>query len=220
MRNQATFFRAVRSLIGDRRSRVDDWQGLAEAVRSGAAYLAQGSSYSYIRARTGMMGPRLFQEELFGSNLERCKWETFAVAAQDLILIVEQELRAAGLPSPTPEVLVALYRDSLALEAAPAHRRLDGWADLIERFAARAEAALAGGVRETDDICAATSETLLATAPIEDSIRAVDADMVTNNVAFRFIDYKRRLRSELDLPSIAAALLAQARRNRDPLPGA
>ncbi len=71
------------------------WDDAVEAIRGGAAYLAQGSSYSYLRARTLLAGPRLFSDDDFAFALNICKWEGFAVAAQDLILIIEADMRAA-----------------------------------------------------------------------------------------------------------------------------
>ncbi len=87
---------AVQGWIGaifkEARGRAD-WPAAVEAIRAGAAYLAQGASYSYLRARTLLAGPRLFQDADFGFALTICKWEGFGVAAQDLILILEAELR-------------------------------------------------------------------------------------------------------------------------------
>ncbi|MDX5362300.1 MAG: esterase, partial [Alphaproteobacteria bacterium] len=85
----------MRDLIGSLlpSRRTTDWPSAVEAIRAGAAYLAQGASYSYLRARTLLAGPRLFQDADFGFALDVCKWEAFGVAAQDLILMIEAELR-------------------------------------------------------------------------------------------------------------------------------
>lgn len=199
-------------LFGAPRETAADWDGVAEAIRSGAAFLAQGSIYSYLRARSGTQGPRLFQDAGFGAALDLCKWEGFAVAAQDLVLILEADLRGpGGVPTaPLAGPLGALYDAALSREPVPAHRAAEGWADLSAEFRARLGFALAGPPRRTDEIATATARRLLRHAPVEDAIRLSDAEMVTNNVAFRFIDYKRRLRREIDLPALAGILAAQA----------
>lgn len=211
MVDRAGLSRALASLFGARRRRAGDWEGLAEALRGGAAYLAQGSAFSYLRARSGMMGPRLFQDAGFGAGLEVCKWEAFGAAAQDLILIAETDLRPL-LPRDRdglPDVLAALYREVLGREALPAHRRAGGWDDLIAEFRPRAAFATAGPPMGAAEISLATARRLMAHAPVEAAIRASDAPMVINNVAFRFVDYHRRLRAELDLPALAAVLAAR-----------
>ncbi|TVR11508.1 MAG: esterase [Salinarimonadaceae bacterium] len=204
--------RVAETLTGVERTRATDWDGLAEAIRSGAAYLAQGSVYSYLRARTGMAGPRLFQDEGFAFALDICKWEGFACAAQDLILILEGDLRAMDLGprDRLEESLVALYEAALAREPAPAHRAKQGWSDVIAEFRLRLADALAAPPRKAEDISAATARRLMQHAPVEEAIRVSDIGMVLNNVGFRFVDYKRRMREDIDYPAIAAAIAARA----------
>lgn len=212
MVNAERFLRGLSMLVGQRRDRVDDWPGMAEKVRGGAAFLAQGASFSYLRARTGMMGPRLFQDAAFGAALEICKWEGFAAAAQDLILIIEGEARPhyAGDRRALPAALVALYEAALALEPPPAHRAGTGWEDMIEEFRPRAAFAVEAPVRPAAEIAVHTGARLMAFAPVEDRIRESDAEMVGNNVAFRFTDFKRRLRAEIDMAAAARALAGRA----------
>ncbi|MDO9499271.1 hypothetical protein [Falsiroseomonas sp.] len=199
----------IGSLLGGRRSA--DWPAAVEALRAGAAYLAQGSSYSYLRARSLLAGPRLFSDQDFGFALTICKWEGFGVAAQDLILILEADLRHLLPPDPQARarVLAALYREVLDSEPLPEHRAATGWADLIVEFDARLDVYLARPPLKPDAISIATALRLLQHAPIEDSVRKADQMMVVNNVAFRFIEYQAKLRRMLDLPAFAAQLSAR-----------
>lgn len=208
----------MRDLIGAlrrKRKTITDLDELAEAIRAAAAYLAQGASYSYLRARSLMAGPRLFSDEGFGGALEICKWEAFGVACQDLILILEADIRA-GLPQDLEDrrrVFAALYSDVLAREPVPAHRKATGWADMIAEFEPRLVSALARSPMKPDLISIATAQRILDHAPIEESVRNADEMMVVNNVAFRFIDQQSKLRGELDIDAITSKLavrMAQA----------
>lgn len=203
--------RVAETLTGVERSRAHDWDGLAEAIRSGAAYLAQGSVYSYLRARTGMAGPRLFQDENFAFALDICKWEGFACAAQDLVLILEGDLRGydLGPREGLADALVSLYEAALAREPAPEHRAQTGWDDAVAEFRLRLGEALAAPARKAEDISVATAQRLMRHAPVEEAIRISDIGMVRNNVAFRFVDYKRRMRQDIDYPAIAAVIAAR-----------
>ncbi|MDP3524900.1 MAG: esterase [Hoeflea sp.] len=201
----------MRDLIGAlrrKRKTITDLDELAEAVRAAAAYLAQGASYSYLRARSLMAGPRLFADEGFGGALDICKWEAFGVACQDMILILEAEIRAE-LPQDIDDrkrVFAALYRDALFRDQLPEHRKATGWDDMIADFDLRLASALARPPMKPDLISIATAQRILDHAPIEASVRAADEMMVVNNVAFRFIDQQAKLRGELDIDAITSKL--------------
>lgn len=191
------------------RRRETTWDSLVETLRAGAAYLAQGSSYSYLRARTLLAGPRLFADDGFGFALQICKWEGFGVAAQDLILMVEAELRPSLPECPRARALglALLYRDVLAAEELPEHRAETGWDDMLARFDGRLAVYMTARPLGPDAISIATAQTLLDHAPILDDVREADRIMVVNNVAMRFIDYQSRMRRELDfalLPGVLA----------------
>lgn len=190
------------------RRRRADWASAVETIRGGAAFLAQGASYSYLRARTLLAGPKLFQDEGFGFALQICKWEGFAVAAQDLILIMEAEMREHLPQDPVVRAagLMQLYRDVLAAEEVPDHRKDRGWDDAIAEFEARLPVFMEKPPLKTDAICTATALRLLDHAPITDDVRAADKMMVVNNVAFRFIDYQATMRKRLDLVAFAREL--------------
>jgi hypothetical protein len=194
--------------IGARRGRVRTLPELAAAIGEGAAFLAQGASYSYIRARSGTMGPRLMQDAGFGAGMERCKWEGFAAIAGDLILIVETELRQHG--SGTADAWRRLYREVLAAQEMPEHRADTGWADRLAEFDLRLDAHLALPARGVEDLSEHSAEVLLAFAPVEDAIRKLDREMVVNNVQFRFIDHVDALRRRTDWPALAAAIRLEA----------
>ncbi len=190
------------------RRKGSDWAALVEAIRAGAAYLGQGISYSYLRARTLLAGPKLFSDEGFGYALTICKWEAFGVAAQDLILMVEAEHRDALPPDPDARarVLAALYRDVLASEVVPEHRQDRGWGDLATAFDKRLETYMNKPPLGPDGISIATAMAVLDNAPIENAVREADQMMVVNNTAFRFIEYQTKMRKNLDFGAIIAEL--------------
>jgi hypothetical protein len=200
----------MRDLIGSFFSpkRGGTWAHTVEVLRSGGAFLSQGSSYSYLRARTLLAGPRLFSDEDFGFALTICKWEGFGVAVQDLILILESDLRP-GLPVDVDariRGLRQLYVDVLDTEDMPEHRLETGWTDLIAEFETRMPSILFAPPRAPDQIATATAERLLAHAPIEDSVREADREMVTNNTAMRFIDFQSKMRQRIDYLAFAEEL--------------
>jgi len=210
--NETAFGKALHRIgeifLGVRRPKAADWDGTAEAIRAGGAFLAQGSIYSYLRARTLLAGPKLFGNDDFVFALEICKWEAFASATQDLIIILEGDLRDMDLGdrSRLPDTLIELYETTLGLEKVPDHRADKGWADLVARFRPRIAEAVNNPPRTADEISPGTARIIMQHAPVEDPIRASDLPMVQNNLAFRFVDYKRRMRRDFDYPAVAAAI--------------
>ena len=194
--------------IGARRGRVETLAELCNAIGEGAAFIAQGAGYAYIRARSGLMGPRLMQDAGFGASMDRCKWEGFSAIAGDLILIVETELRPHG--SVSAEFWRRLYREVLAAQAMPAHRAGAGWADRIADFDRALDAHLALPTRGVETLCEHGAEVLLEFAPVEDRIRKYDREMVVNNVKFRVIEHIDALRRRADWQALAAAINLQA----------
>ena len=200
------FLRAL--TIGTRRGRIATVDELAVALGEGAAYLAQGASYSYIRARSGMVASRLMENPDFAAAMQRCKWEGFAAAAGDLSLIAEGDMRPHGA-APAP-FWRRLYRDILAAEPVPPHRA--GWDDRIAEFDARLESHLEGPAGApppgVEDIAAFSAHVIMEHAPVDETIREFDREMVMNNVKFRFIDQVTELRRRTDWPAVAAAARA------------
>jgi hypothetical protein len=195
--------------IGARKGRIRTLPELAGALGEGAAFLAQGASYSYIRARSGTMGPKLMQDAGFGAGMERCKWEGFSAIAGALILIVETELRPHNPKPRGPEtagIWRCIYRQVLAAQEMPAHRAVTGWADRLAEFDLRLDAHLDLPARGVEDLCEYSAETLLAFAPVEEAIRKIDHEMVVNNVKFRFIEHVDALRRRADWPALATRI--------------
>jgi hypothetical protein len=194
--------------IGRRKGRVRTLAELITAIAEGAAFLAQGASYSYIRARSGTLGPRLMQDAVFNVGMEYCKWEAFAAVAGDLILIVEAELRSYGSWPAT--FWRRLYREVLATHDVPEHRAESGWDDRIAEFDRRLEAHLAGPARGIEEICEHSAGVLMDNVPVTDDIRELDREMVVNNVKFRFIEHISGLRQRADWPALATSVTMAA----------
>ena len=69
-----SLFETFKKMLGGTRieRKAADWDPVVAAISASAAYLAQGSSYAYLRARTLLAGPRLFQDEGFSYALHIC----------------------------------------------------------------------------------------------------------------------------------------------------
>ena len=172
-----------------------------------ALFLAQKCAIDYVRGKTGLASYALFTEKRFLDALEVCRWETFASALGDLLLLVERELRphlAAGQETRLCDALVAIYRSALGAAPALAHRP-QGWEEVIADFDARLNVARRAAPRQTRHIADHTAKRLFDTLPIHASMRALDEEVVYGAVRFRMIALSRELEQRI----VAAELVRQ-----------
>ena len=175
-----------------------------------ALFLAQKCAIDYVRGKTGLASYALFTEKPFLDALEVCRWETFASALGDLLLLVEKQLRphlAAGQEARLCEALAALYRSTLGAAPALAHRP-QGWDEVIADFDARLEAARRAAPRQTRHIADHTGKRLFDTLPIHLSMRKLDEEVVYGAVRFRMIALSRELEQRIASAELARQLTA------------
>lgn len=174
-----------------------------------AALLSQKCAIDYCRGKTGLASYALFTEKPFLEALEVCRWETFAAALEDLILLAEGELRrhvADEQRQRLSAALLALHSAILAMHPAPAHRPR-GWSDAIEAFAARLHAAPAAPPRVLD-LANHSAKRLFDTLPIHITMRQLDEEVVYGAVRFRMIAISQEMRRRVRAGEVAASLVA------------
>jgi hypothetical protein len=179
-------------------------QAFFEALAGEAAHVAQSSTYAYLRARTGFMGPRLFSEKPFLEALEVTRWEAFAAVLADLFVIAEGRLRAhAGSDAQRLATrLVSTFAAELGLHPPPAHRET-GWGGLAEALAARLAEAQKHLPRTSDDIAATAGAHIFEYLPLHPDMRRPDEDLVVNSVRFRTMAGWQKLAKRTDFAAVA-----------------
>ncbi len=205
-------FDTIRVALGERlfgrapnRAKIADIDSLTAALAQEAAHVAQSATYNYLRARTGFLGPKLFNEAAFLEAVEITRWEAYAAVLADLILMVEGEGRGVLPPGGAPAVWQTLYRQALAVYPPPSHRE-DGWLGLEEAFASRLSAAANDAPAPPERIAIAAGQTIFAQLPLHPDIRQLDEEMVINTVRFRMLRSWETLKERLEWPMIAAEI--------------
>ena len=186
----------------------------AEALRTflseRAALIAQKCAIDYCRGKTGLASYALFTEKPFLEALDRCRWDTFAAALGDLVIVAEGKLRPHVPPeqhSRLCEALASLYPAILATLPPPAHRA-DGWNGAIASFAPRFREASLGNPRQALDVADHSARCLFETLPIHASMRELDEEVVYGAVRFRMIAVSQEMQGRLRAAELTAQLLA------------
>ena len=186
---------------------VNDRASLRGFLETRASYIAQTSLYGYLRTRSGMIYPQLFDNDAFVHSINIAKWQMWLACLSDLsvyaggLLVRHAQASASEAGTLMEDVVTAILNDT----ATPA--------DAGEDFPAHAEhvrarLACCDWAQVTDDEkpFSESPTALIRWAPVVDSLKELDEAIVRNSVRFRWQEIRRDLRRNLD----AAAVLRDA----------
>ena len=190
----------LREYIFPRRLRTRD--ELRRFVSGEASYVAQRSTYEFVRNTLAWYGQSAFGDSKFNEAFAVCRWEAFASIAADMTMIVRFHLAGGAALDPS---LLKLYADMLGEYPNPAHRT-EGWADrhaaLLSRFAAlpdeRAPDLTAMGHR--------TGALIHDKAPAHSKNLSEERAVLAAAITFGLISFQDRLPRRLDGPALRLAL--------------
>lgn len=177
-------------------ARVED---VAVFVRTRASYVGQTALYGYLKARMGTRFRDYFEDDAFSAGIRQAALALFLSCAADLAVFAIATADRQGRL--TPAERAALARHCFLLAAAqglaesgagalPADARLRFDARLAQldwRWAGQGRNAFAGS--EGD---------LIRLAPVIDEYKALDREIVTNSIRFRWRDVREQFRKRID----------------------
>lgn len=203
----AAFWRRLRKRW--RPEPLDSAAALKVFAEERASFISQKCAVDYCRGKTGLASYALFSEKPFLDAFDICRWEAFATALGDLLIIAEGQLRPYV---PTEQggrlydALVRIHGEVLTALPLPVHRP-QGWGDTSGAFALRLQAAAAGAPQKALDIADHTAKRLFDTLPIHISMRELDEEVVYGAVRFRMIAMSQEMQRLMDAPALARDLV-------------
>lgn len=188
------------------RPKVRDLAALQQFLDGEAAYLAQRTVIDFARNELGSLSAQAFDDPRFQAKLAVSRWEGFASALADMVVLTHACLLAAGTPRPELDRRLGdLYAAILAGHPLPEHRP-QGWdAEIVAlraRLAAQAEAIDPQGYAKT------TGTLVFKTLPFAPRDPRENRMVLCNAFAFGLIAFNDRLRRLLVAPSIRDELVA------------
>lgn len=194
---------------------------LAAFLGGRAAYVAQTSLYGYLKTRMGTRYATIFQDPAFEPALTEARQTAFHGCLEDLTIhaVALLRTRVAVTDKVAAKAAEALFAAAV-IEAMPQAIAQDppltdlsstvsapaGLAAARDRFAARLgelDWEQAGNPRVT---FRSSQAVLVAAAPVIDSYREADREIIENSVKFRWIDVRRQLGERLDARAVAGCL--------------
>lgn len=205
----AALWRTVREYVGvgaRRRSQpVRDRAGLRSFLDSRASFVAQTSLYGYLRTRTGMRFPELFDDDPFVRSINIAKWHIWLACLSDLAVYTGGML--ASMAAVTPVAAGRLVQEEVhaLLEATgiPADAG-DEFAAHVQRVRARMALCDWANVRDDEGVFIESPSALVQRAPVIEEFMRLDEAIVRNSVRFRWQEVRRDLRASLDARAVIA----------------
>lgn len=207
------FWRALRDYLGGtaRLTKITDREKLAEFLDTRASHVAQTALYGYLRTRAGTSYPELFSNDDFMISVNRAKWRMWLACLSDLSIFAGGLIaNRAGLDDGRTRVLMGSVCGSvLDQTGAPADAggQFGGHAEvLLNRVAATKFTTIA----DDDSAFTESPSTLVECAPVIESLKELDGEIVRNSVRFRWQEVRRDLRRGLDAPAVLASFETEA----------
>ncbi len=210
----ASFWQSVKGLLGTRRDKtpIDGLAALETFTATRAAFIAQKTLYGYVKTRMGIRYPAMFADANIIASLNISKMYVFAGSLSDLaIYTVAHALQGQAVGNDDRAALaLRIYEAGLRDNAgeAPPQFKAD---ETIEAFKQR--------LADTDWVKRAlqpenfteSPRALLRWAPIVDSLKKFDAEIVENSVKFAWRDVREQFRKRIDAAAVAADWSRQAK---------
>ncbi|UYN96026.1 MAG: hypothetical protein KIT25_03525 [Enhydrobacter sp.] len=188
------------------RPKVRNVAALQQFLDGEAAHLAQRTVIDFARNELGSLSAHAFADPRFQAKLAVSRWEGFASALADMIVLVHACLQAAGAPRPQLDVRLGdLYAAILADHPVPEHRP-QGWDAEITTLRGRLSAQ--AGTIDPQGYAAKTGGLVFKTLPFAPRDPVENRMVLCNAFAFGLIAFNDRLRRLLVAPSVCDDLVA------------
>jgi len=183
---------------------VNDHDSLKDFLNTRASYVSQVSLYGYLRTRTGMRYPELFDDDVFVESINIAKWQVWLACLSDLAVyaggLLMQHPRATT--SQVSRLVQAAVSDILEQTGVPAEAG-ERFTDSIDNLRQRLSGVDWRSVTDDEAPFSESPAALIEWAPVMKELKQLDDEIVKNSVRFRWQKVRRELRRALD----AGALL-------------
>jgi hypothetical protein len=191
--------------------RIESPEALGSFIDTRSSFMAQTSLYGYLRTRAGMRYPELFDDDPFVEGINIAKWHVWLDCLSDLAVYSGSRL-AQHSPRDVPRVaamMAALVEDILEAKGEPAEAGAEyaAHAQRARERVTRIDWLAVGG----DEAAFTESPAgLVRWAPVMDTLKELDDEIVRNSVRFRWQEVRRDLAQHLDARAVIDALRSAA----------
>ncbi len=183
------------------RSPIDSVDGLAEFVRTRSLYIGQTSLYGYLKTRMGTRYREHFQDEVFAESIRISAVKVFGSCLGDLSIFAAATVHTGASDADGVDKTGALARhlfsDGIDIGLTDADR-VHLPEGLAETFAQRTTETLWPNAAIAGNAFTGSSTDLIRFAPVVDEFKALDEEIVTNSIRFKWRDVREQLTKRID----------------------
>lgn len=175
-------------------------------ARTRAAFVTQKKLYEYVKTRMGTSYPRNFENDDFIASMNVAKMHVFAAGLADMTMFaVANATQGTDLDDRARcaiarECYIAGLDENDDAGVVPAHR--DGWMNALEQRMSGAVWRLTGA---DERHFTQSPKALVKWAPISDSLKKYDVDIVENSIRFAWQEVRGDFLRRIDPPAVAAS---------------
>ena len=191
---------------------IVDRAGFRHFLHTRSNYVAQYALYGYLRTRTGVRFPELFNDDAFVRSINIAKWHIWLACLADLAAYAGGlVLHRAGVHASDVASLVSTTVDAILSEVETPEEAGGEYGAHAGRVRARIALCDWGSIQDDDTAFSESPAALVRWAPVTDELRQLDQEIVKNSVRFRWQEIRRELRRDLDAGRVIADGSPEAR---------
>ncbi len=183
----------------------------AEFNRIRAAHVARTALYGYLKTRTGIRYPAIFQDDRFTVSINLSKSRMFAACLADPTGFATAPVaRDSDISSDENAAFARVcYGEALGRTASESTLRIDP-AEATARFAECCSAVNRGPAAIGEAAFTQSPEASIESALIDDELKQYDTEIVGNLIRFRWRDVRDQLKRRLDADAPGIARTGEA----------
>lgn len=185
------------------RSPIDAVDVLTEFTRTRASYVAQTSLYGYLKARMGTRFPEYFEDEVFSTSIRIASVNLFVSCLGDLTVYAVAIAGGDRRLGEAEAAALARHCFKHGMERALADLAPEWVPDNAFRdFANRAAGTLWANAARGAAAFAGSEKDIIRFAPVVDEFKALDQEIVSNSIRFRWRDIREQLQKRVDAEGV------------------
>jgi len=180
-------------------------------LQTRASLVSQHSLYGYLRTRAGTRFPELFENEAFLRSTNIAKWQIWLACLSDLAAYSGGLLYRRGRceNTVTGSIVTGAAGAVLAALGTPTDADARAFAEAACGLQVRLQNTDWAAVEDGEGPFSKSPGALVHWAPVVDDLKALDEEIVTNSIRFRWQEVRRELRKKLHAEALIGAHLAQ-----------
>jgi len=173
---------------------VRDSSGFGHFLATRSAFIAQKTLYGYVKTRMGMKYPVMFQDEVFIESLNIGKWQVYAACLSDLAIYMAARIYGRTGDKDVAARVAAHWYGEIINDRFSVEEFTGDRAALIDEFNNRLALVDWNHATEPEGAFKESPKALVRWAPIDPSLKKLDAPLVMNSIRFQW----QRVRSDLN----------------------